>query len=164
MVKSVTNRGDSSYQMATSHLITTCATLAALILFVLVGAKVLPSAIGMTRAGQPAMVVAFLLNIAIILFGYRRANDLNQTLSALKAAEQEALDNAYTDHTTGLGNRRTILRELERAFGATIPRSWPARRVRTCRARARSTTRVSRRSSSASPASPLSAPPATSSR
>ena len=116
MVKSVTNRGDSSYQMASSHLITTFATLAALILFVLVGAKVLPSAIGLTKAGQPAMVVAFLLNIAIILFGWRRANDLNQTLSALKAAEQEALDNAYTDHTTGLGNRRSILRELERAF------------------------------------------------
>jgi diguanylate cyclase (GGDEF)-like protein len=115
MGKSVTNRGDSSYQMASSHLITTCATLASLILFVLVGAKVLPSAIGLTKAGQPAMVVAFLLNIAIILFGWRRANDLSQTLSALKAAEQEALDNAFTDHTTGLGNRRAILRELERS-------------------------------------------------
>jgi diguanylate cyclase (GGDEF)-like protein len=116
MVSSVTNRGDNSYQMANSHLITTCATLAALILFVLVGAKVMPSAVGLTKAGQPAMFVAFLLNIAIILFGYRRARDLGQALSALKAAEQEALDNAYSDHTTGLGNRRAILRELERAF------------------------------------------------
>ena len=116
MVRSVTNRKDSSYQMASSHLITTCATLAALILFVLVGAKVLPSAIGLAKASQPAMVVAFLLNTAIILFGWRRANDLTQTLSALKTAEQEALANAYTDHTTGLGNRRSILRELERAF------------------------------------------------
>ena len=116
MVRSVTNRGDSSHQMASSHLITTCATLAALILFVLVGAKVLPSAIGLAKASQPAMVVAFLLNTAIILFGWRRANDLTQTLSALKAAEREALENAYTDHTTGLGNRRSILRELERAF------------------------------------------------
>ena len=116
MVKSVTNRKDSSNQMASSHLITTCATLAALILFVLVGAKVLPSAIGLAKASQPAMVVAFLLNTAIILFGWRRANDLTQTLSALKSAEQEALANAYTDHTTGLGNRRSILRELERAF------------------------------------------------
>ena len=116
MVNGVKNRDDSSYRMANSHLITTCATLAALILFVLVGAKVLPSAIGLTKAGQPAMVVAFLLNIAIILFGWRRANDLTQTLSALKAAEQEALDNAYTDHTTGLGNRRAILRELERSI------------------------------------------------
>jgi diguanylate cyclase (GGDEF)-like protein len=102
--------------MASSHLITTCATLAALILFVLVGAKVLPSAMGLAKAGQPAMVVAFLLNIAIILFGWRRANDLNQTLSALKAAEQEALANAYTDHTTGLGNRRSILNKLDRVF------------------------------------------------
>src|SRR6202008_4737310 len=100
MRKSVINREGTSYQMASSHLITTCATLAALILFVLVGAKVLPSAMGLSKASQPAMVVAFLLNPAIILFGWRRANDLTQTLSALKAAEKEALDNAYTDHTT----------------------------------------------------------------
>ena len=114
MVSSVRNRGETSYQMASSHLITTCATLAALILFVLVGAKVLPSALGVAKAGQPALAVAFLLNIAIILFGWRRANDLTATMSALKSAEQEALDNAFTDHTTGLANRRAMLRELER--------------------------------------------------
>lgn len=113
MSKSVQHHGDNPYQLANSHLITTCATLAALILFVMVGAKVLPSAIGMAGARQPALAVAFLLNIAIILFGWRRASDLNRTLSALQAAEQEALDNAYTDHTTGLGNRRALLRELE---------------------------------------------------
>ena len=114
MSRSVIDRGGTSYQLASSHLITTCATLAALILFVAVGAKVVPSAIGLAEAGQPALAVAFLLNIAIILFGWRRANDINQTLSALKAAEQEALDNAYTDHATGLANRRALLRELER--------------------------------------------------
>ena len=114
MSRSVINRSGTSYQLASSHLITTCATLAALILFVAVGAKVVPSAIGLAEAGQPALAVAFLLNIAIILFGWRRATDINQTLSALKAAEQEALDNAYTDHTTGLANRRALLRELER--------------------------------------------------
>jgi diguanylate cyclase (GGDEF)-like protein len=100
--------------MASSHLITTCATLAALILFVLVGAKVVPSALDGAHAGQPALAAAFLLNIAIVLFGWRRAKDLTLTLSALKAAEQEALDNAFTDHTTGLANRRAMLRELER--------------------------------------------------
>lgn len=114
MSRRVIDRHGTTYQLASSHLITTCATLAALILFVLVGAKVLPSAIGLAEAGQPALAVAFLLNIAIILFGWRRANDIHQTLSALKAAEQEALDNAYTDHTTGLANRRALLRELER--------------------------------------------------
>ncbi|MDP9421302.1 MAG: EAL domain-containing protein [Pseudomonadota bacterium] len=114
MRKNLINLGGTTRQLASSHLITTCATLAALILFVAVGAKVLPSAIGLAEAGQPALAVAFLLNIAIILFGWRRAADIDQTLSALKAAEQEALDNAYTDHATGLGNRRAILRELER--------------------------------------------------
>ena len=114
MSKSVIDRGGTSYQLASSHLITTCATLAALILFVAVGAKVLPSAIGLAEAGQPALAVAFLLNIAIILFGWRRAAELKHTLTALKTAEQEALANAYTDHTTGLANRRALLRELER--------------------------------------------------
>ncbi|HET9354302.1 MAG TPA: diguanylate cyclase, partial [Sphingomicrobium sp.] len=114
MSRSVIDRGGTSYQLASSHLITTCATLAALILFVAVGAKVVPSAIGLAGAAQPALAVAFLLNIAIILFGWRRAADINQTLSALTAAEKEALDNAYTDHTTGLANRRALLRELER--------------------------------------------------
>ena len=114
MSNSVIDRRGTSYQLASSHLITTCATVAALILFVMVGAKVLPSAVGLAEAGQPALAVAFLLNIAIILFGWRRAAELKDTLSALKTAEQEALANAYTDHTTGLANRRALLRELER--------------------------------------------------
>ena len=114
MRKSVINLGGTTGQLASSHLITTCATIAALILFVAVGARVLPSAIGLAEAGQPALAVAFLLNIAIILFGWRRASELRTTLSALKVAEQEALDNAYTDHITGLANRRALLRELER--------------------------------------------------
>lgn len=114
MSQSAINRDGTSYQLANSHLITTCATLAALILFVLVGAKVLPSAVGLAEAGQPALGVAFLLNIAIILFGWRRAREIKDTLTALKTVEQEALENAFTDHTTGLANRRALLRELER--------------------------------------------------
>ena len=38
MVKSVTGKEGNSYKVATSHLITTCATLAALLLFVILGA------------------------------------------------------------------------------------------------------------------------------
>ena len=113
MGKGVGNRG-SSNRLAKSHLVITCATLAALILFVVLGATVLPGAMGWAKAGQPALTVAFLLNIAIILFGWRRANDLDQALSALREAEQEALDNAFTDHVTGLANRRALLSELER--------------------------------------------------
>lgn len=118
MVKNVTDKEGNSYKVATSHLITTCATLAAILLFVILGAKVLPGAIGLTvrDPGTNALVAAFLLNIAIVLFGYRRARDLAETMATLKRAETEAYLNAYTDHTTGLPNRRALLRELESAF------------------------------------------------
>jgi diguanylate cyclase (GGDEF)-like protein len=114
MRNGVTDKGGSSYKVATSHLITTCATLAAILLFVFIGAKVVPSAIGVAvrDPATNALLAAFLLNIAIVLFGYRRARDLAETLSTLKKAEDEAYLNAYTDHTTNLPNRRALLREI----------------------------------------------------
>jgi diguanylate cyclase (GGDEF)-like protein len=121
MVKSVTGKEGNSYKVATSHLITTCATLAAILLFVILGARVLPSAVGLAvrDPGTNALVAAFLLNIAIVLFGWRRARDLAETMTTLKQAEHEAYVNAYTDHTTGLPNRRALLRELEGLFART---------------------------------------------
>ena len=91
---------------------------AAILLFVILGAKVVPSAVGLAvrDPGTNALVAAFLLNIAIVLFGCRRARDLAETLATLKRAEDEAYLNAYTDHTTGLPNRRALLRELEGVF------------------------------------------------
>lgn len=118
MGKGVTNREGNSYKVATSHLITTCATLAAILLFVILGARVVPNAVG-GAVGDPAtnaLVAAFLLNIAIVLFGWRRARDLAETLTTLEQAEDEAYLNAYTDHTTGLPNRRAMLREIDGAF------------------------------------------------
>ena len=115
MIKRAIDKGSSSYEVATSHLITTCATLAAILLFVMLGAKVVPSAIGLAvrDPATNALVAAFLLNIAIVLFGWRRARDLAETLATLKRAEDEAYLNAYTDHTTGLPNRRALLREID---------------------------------------------------
>jgi len=118
MVNSVSGKDETPYKVAASHLITTCATLAAILLFVILGAKVIPSAIG-TAVKDPAtnaLVAAFLLNIAIVLFGYRRARDLAETMATLKQAEKDAHFNAYTDHTTGLPNRRALLREIEGLF------------------------------------------------
>ena len=115
---SVSNLTGKPFQVAKSHLITTCATFAAIVLLVVLGAGVLPSAVGATKAGEAsrALLVPFLLNIAIILIGWRRAKDLAGTLTALEVAEREAHANAYTDHTTGLANRRALLRELERTL------------------------------------------------
>jgi diguanylate cyclase (GGDEF)-like protein len=116
MASSVFGKDVTSYKVASSHLITTCATLAAILLFVIIGANVVPSAIGSRVTSTNALVAAFLLNIAIVLFGYRRSRDLAETLATLKQAEADAYANAYIDHTTGLPNRRALLREIEGLF------------------------------------------------
>ena len=59
------------------------------------------------------LTVAFLLNIAIILFGWRRSKDLRDALEAYEAAERLAQTNANTDPNTGLANRRELMRALE---------------------------------------------------
>ncbi|MCL6740966.1 EAL domain-containing protein [Sphingomonas sp. RB56-2] len=118
MARNVFDKDGTSYKVASSHLITTCATLAAILLFVIIGANVVPSAIGSKVTSTNALVAAFLLNIAIVLFGYRRSRDLSETLATLKQAEADAFANAYTDHTTGLPNRRALLGEIEGAFAA----------------------------------------------
>jgi diguanylate cyclase (GGDEF)-like protein len=108
----VTRRG--AVRIASSHLITSCATAAAIILFVALGSQILPAAIG----GSPidpndsALSVAFLLNIAIILFGWRRSKDLRDALEGYEKAERLAERNANTDPATGLANRRELMRAL----------------------------------------------------
>lgn len=101
-------------RIASSHVITTCATIAATLLFVALGSTIVPAAI----AGLPpvdssgTLQVAFLLNIAIILFGWRRSKDLKEALDAYEAAERLAQQNANTDPGTGLANRRELMRAL----------------------------------------------------
>lgn len=102
-------------RLAGSHVITTCATIAALLLFVALGSRVLPAALfGSPLPGSDGTLkVAFLLNIAIIMFGWRRSKDLKDALDAFEAAEIQAQRNANTDPATGLGNRRELMRALE---------------------------------------------------
>lgn len=99
-------------------MITTCATIAALLLFVALGSQILPAAL--SRAPLPdsasTLKVAFLLNIAIILFGWRRSKDLKDALEAYEAADRLAQRNANTDPATGLGNRRELVRALDEAL------------------------------------------------
>ena len=101
-------------RLAGSHLITTCATMAAILLFVGLGSQILPPAIAGVAlpASAGSLRLAFLLNIAIILFGWRRAKDLRIALDAHEQAERSAHRNANTDHATGLANRQELLRSL----------------------------------------------------
>ena len=107
-------------RIASSHIITTCATAAAILLFVALGSRVMAQALG----GNPApdasstLSVAFLLNIAIILFGWRRSKDLKEALDAFDAAARLADRNANTDPTTGLANRRELVRAIDAALVA----------------------------------------------
>jgi diguanylate cyclase (GGDEF)-like protein len=107
-------------RIASSHLITSCATIAALLLFVGLGSQLLPPAILGTRLPDSAatLKVAFLLNIAIILFGWRRSKDLKEALEAYEEAERIARRNANTDPATGLANRRELMRTLGDALDA----------------------------------------------
>ena len=107
-------------RVASSHLITSCATIAAILLFVTLGSAVLPTALGGGHLDQNdrSLSVAFLLNIAIILFGWRRSKDLKEALNAYETAEKLAMKNANTDPATGLGNRRELMNALTAAVKA----------------------------------------------
>jgi hypothetical protein len=75
-------------------------------LFVALGSQLLPSALDGAPVNDAAssLTIAFLLNIAIILFGWRRSKELRHALDAYEEAERSAQRNA--NPTTGLANRR----------------------------------------------------------
>ncbi|HEY7005055.1 MAG TPA: EAL domain-containing protein [Sphingomicrobium sp.] len=110
-------------RIASSHVITSCATIAAILMFVALGSKLLPAAIGGVELNDSSntLKVAFLLNIAIILFGWRRSKDLKDALEAYEAAERLAQRNANTDPGTGLANRRELMRSLSEMLEARTP-------------------------------------------
>ena len=108
----------TNLKIASSKLIISFATIAAIILFVGLGSQVLGPAIGGTRLPSTSLTLAFLLNIAIILFGWRRSKDLQTALDAAERAEREALRNASIDAATGLANRRELLRSIRDALDA----------------------------------------------
>jgi diguanylate cyclase (GGDEF)-like protein len=111
---------NKAVKLASSHIITSCATLAAMLLFVGLGSQLLPTAVmsGSLPYSSGVLRVAFILNIAIILFGWRRAKDLREALDAYEAAESTAHRNANTDSITGLWNRRELMRVLADAVEA----------------------------------------------
>ena len=116
-LKGPTNK---AVRIASSHIITTCATIAALLMFVVLGSQVLSPAAAYAHLPETAdtLKVAFLLNIAIVLFGWRRSKDLGEALAAYEEADKLARRNANTDPMTGLSNRRELMRSLEDAIAA----------------------------------------------
>ena len=99
-------------RLASSHWIISCATLAAILMFVALASRLLFPAVGGSDLPNSGLTMAFLLNIAIILFGWRRSTDLKQALDQIEDAERRAQRNANTDAATGLANRRELLRSI----------------------------------------------------
>ena len=99
-----------------ANLISASVALAAVGMFAFTGSTVVPNALGFGAQGAAVdrmQVVSLLLNVALILFAWRRCIDLKQSTAARELAETRAYDFAYLDHTTGLFNRRYIAERLD---------------------------------------------------
>lgn len=85
---------------------------AAILMFVGTGSMVLPQAIrSLTDSGSPPdplLVNALLLNIALVIFGWRRHSDLTAEIAERRKAEELARQLAEIDPLTGCLNRRSI--------------------------------------------------------
>lgn len=90
-------------------------TVAAILLFVGTGSSALSSAIKYYfAAGDPTdrtLVIALLLNVALILIGWRRHNELRREVEVRAAAEERAQLLAARDPLTGFLNRRSLAEE-----------------------------------------------------
>jgi diguanylate cyclase (GGDEF)-like protein len=90
-------------------------TVASILLFVGTGSAVLSMGLRSYLAGQTGpdqtLVIALLLNIALILFGWRRHRELAQEVSVRTAAEERAQMLASRDPLTGFLNRRCLADE-----------------------------------------------------
>lgn len=97
---------------ARQDLLSGAITIAAILLFVGTGSSVLSSAVRYYVAdGDPTdrtLVIALLLNVALILFGWRRHTELQREVEVRTAAEERAQLLAARDPLTGFRNRRSL--------------------------------------------------------
>ena len=112
-----------------SMVVTGGIVIAALILFVSNGSRALSMALstlsGLTVGPNETISIALILNVALILLGWRRYRDLERELQVRTEAQKEAQHLARLDPLTGLLNRRAIAEDgdtlLHRAAGAGKP-------------------------------------------
>ena len=98
-----------------SEMLTGVIALASILLFVGIGSSVLSAILqNQFRGGAPVdqpLIVALLLNVALILFGWRRHQALSREVGERAAAEERAHLLAARDPLTGFLNRRSIAEE-----------------------------------------------------
>ena len=99
--------------------------LLAIAVFVMTGSQILPTLLTPGQAADSlprAQVTAFLLNIALVLFAWRRSAQLRHVSLQRDEAEERAHQLAYFDDVTGIHNRRWLNGLIaELVAGQTIP-------------------------------------------
>ncbi|MCK9543997.1 MAG: EAL domain-containing protein [Novosphingobium sp.] len=107
---------------ADRDLLTLGIAIAAIILFVGTGTSVVgPMIRSLAGVGGPPdrmLVTAMLLNIALIIFGWRRYRQLAHEIEERRKAETQARHLAETDPLTGSLNRRSLHTQMERLLAA----------------------------------------------
>jgi diguanylate cyclase (GGDEF)-like protein len=94
--------GDSRWLTATVAMLAT-------VLFVVSGSQVMPYVLSGNSGGPaPELVSGFLLNIALLLFAWRRSVQLRESLARQRGADLTIRHLAYFDEVTGLYNRRHL--------------------------------------------------------
>ncbi|WP_188055520.1 putative bifunctional diguanylate cyclase/phosphodiesterase [Sphingosinithalassobacter sp. CS137] len=98
-----------------SELLTGAISVAAILLFVGTGSQVLSTTLQHYFQGgataDRTLVIALLLNVALILFGWRRHQALSEEVRIRAAAEERAQQLASRDPLTGFLNRRSMAEE-----------------------------------------------------
>ncbi|MDE2412853.1 MAG: EAL domain-containing protein [Sphingomonadales bacterium] len=106
---------------ASRDLLTLGTVFAALVLFIGTGSSAISRAIssfaGHGIAPDNLLATAFLLNIALIVFGWRRYRDLVGEVRVRRSAEEQARILAETDPLTGCLNRRSVGPATDRLIG-----------------------------------------------
>jgi len=96
-------------------LLTGAISVSAILLFVGIGSAVLSKSVQFYfQGGEPVaqpLVIALLLNVALILLGWRRHASLSHELQIRAAAEERAQQLASRDPLTGFLNRRSLAEE-----------------------------------------------------
>jgi diguanylate cyclase (GGDEF)-like protein len=104
-------------ERAQRDVVTLGIAVAAIILFVGIAGRVMPQVVlswmGLAHAPDVLLTNALLLNIALLIFGWRRYEELRREVGVRRKAEEKARTLAETDPLTGCLNRRGITPAIE---------------------------------------------------